>query len=326
MTRNFEHLTRKWGTIGSLVMAAALASPSVQADTTWSFGGTPDCQSATNPFTGSGAENICTDTGDGTASEEVRYRALPGGTGPVVDISGWSDAGLGGNDTNVQKQLPNTGATTTEQKTGVTRYGGGLGLLNFNEVSSSGGVHSVDNTGGDSDGLLFDFSADPTNAWALTSFQLGYPGSGSESDFSVLYYVGNGTPEFDTSTDWAGQVGGGGSWALLGHFADVSGRPAKKATFNCFGDNDTCADGEQIFSSGWFVSAYNPAFGDTSNCDTVGVSGGVCVAGNDKGKIWDITGEVRPTDTPGVPEPGSLALLSLGFVSLAACRKIRSKA
>lgn len=212
------------------------------------------------------------------------------GTGPV------SAGGLSASASAISATNATTGALTAT----TAYYSGGLGVKTNGEYKGSP-QHAIDNNGG-IESVLFSFSdgvsgspvADKVN---LSSVKFGY--ASGDSDFSVYAYTAAGVanPIGQTYTNLTSN-----GWALIGHYNGGS-------TGGVYAINNA------VYSSYWLVGAYNGVGGSLSK-------------GNDYFKLASLTGGKCPatgskpagcTFTPpvsGVPEPGTLLLMSAGLFGL----------
>ncbi len=212
------------------------------------------------------------------------------GTGPV------SAGGLSAS----ASAISATNATTSALTATTAYYSGGLGVTTAGESTGSP-QHAIDNNGAIesvlfsfSDGLAGSPAADRVN---LSSVQFGY--ASGDSDFSVYAYTAAGVanPIGKTYTNLTTN-----GWALIGHYNGGS-------------SGGVYAINNAVYSSYWLVGAYNGVGGSLSK-------------GNDYFKLASLTGSKCPstgslpagcTVTPpvvGVPEPGTLLLMSAGLFGL----------
>lgn len=187
-----------------------------------------------------------------------------------------------------------TSGTRVEAWQHTTSNPGGIGYYTTGTESSSNGSHSIDNNLG-IDALILKFTQDV----ALNSVQIGWNGtdnragqtSFNDSDLSVYRWAGGGDP---AATNGTALTFSNTAWQLVSHFENVGTQPNNTVGFSAGS------------SSYWLISAYN------------GPNSGMI--GNDAFKLLSVAGTV-PSTPPGVPEPGSLALLGLGALGLVAARR-----
>lgn len=169
--------------------------------------------------------------------------------------------------------------------------GGSIGYYTTNSENGPDGTHSVDNNAG-IDALILKFSQEV----ALNTVQIGWNGTENkstivnDSDMSIYRWAGSDAP---TATNGTALTFSNSAWQLVNHFYDVGATSSNTVGFTASS------------SSYWLISAYNG--GETNRIGTDGF------------KLLSVAGTV-PT-TPGVPEPGSLALLGLGAAGLLAARR-----
>lgn len=187
-----------------------------------------------------------------------------------------------------------TSGTRVEAWQHTTTNPGGIGYYTTGTESSTNGSHSVDNNSG-IDALILKFTQDV----ALNSVQIGWNGtdnrvgqpSFNDSDLSVYRWAGGGDP---SATNGTALTFSENAWQLVSHFENVGNQPNNTVGFSAGS------------SSYWLISAYN---GPNSGW-----------IGNDAFKLLSVAGTV-PSTPPGVPEPGSLALLGLGALGLVTVRR-----
>ncbi len=208
----------------------------------------------------------------------------------------------------------NTTTSNTGQSATLNFYsGGGLGMNSDGDTQPN---HAIDNNG-KTEAVLLSFG----KSVKLTSIGLGYVGG--DADISLFRYIGTSVPPANLNTvgaSLASMTSASAGWSLVGNYADLTAD-----TSNPF--NLVNASG--LASSWWLISAYNSAYGTTSS------NGGVLTNANDYFKIYAVAANCATTNangtcggggTPGtgVPEPASLALVSLGMLGIAGVRRRRS--
>ncbi|MGO9446271.1 MAG: exosortase-dependent surface protein XDP1 [Thiobacillaceae bacterium] len=284
-------MTRK---ISSIVSAAVLAGSlgllagAAQANTDCSGGGTGNSNCFTWTFE-AGGTNF---TG-------------PGGTINLSTLlTSETSTGGGAGISSVATAVSNTGGTNDALASGyIGAYGSvGMGVTSVDEYKNPSQLvspyHAVDNSS-DVESVLFSFAGGAVN---LTSFNVGWM-SGHDA-YTVLAYVGcsgcSATPTV-TGLSYSQLLTHG--WALIADNAGTGSTGAQDFS------NTT-------YSSYWLIGAYNSIIAGGTN------------PGDDYFKIASLAGcdcATAPAGTPGcggtgtkgVPEPGTLLLMSAGFIGLA---------
>jgi PEP-CTERM motif-containing protein len=186
--------------------------------------------------------------------------------------------------------------------------GNGLGV-NEGSGTTTPPQHAVDNSQY-TESVMFTFNKTVN----LSSFDAGYVSG--DSDYTVLAYTGLGTPTL-AGHSYSYLVSHG--WTLIGNYNGTAATGAHDfSTLQNLAVNGTNGT-NAISSSYWLIGAYNTMVGGAANGAT---------AGDDFFKILTLTGcdcSTAPAGTPGcggtvtkgVPEPGTLLLMSAGFIGLA---------
>ncbi len=183
----------------------------------------------------------------------------------------------------------------------IGNYGGDLGvtgqpragLLNAelnasNAPNTANSEHAIDNVGA-YDALVFSFSS----AVTLADVSIGFPSatSGLDSDSTILYYKGTGTPSTTLSARTVADLVSSGQWGIATNLGNMA-----------VGNNATGLS-TSISSQYWMVGAYMSIGGNAP-------AGGV----DTKADYFKVNGL---TAVRAVPEPSSLALLGLAGLMLA---------
>lgn len=256
-----------------------------------------------------------------------------GGTDPALTGIASFNAANGGNYNSTTKAYTIDGFDTDAKwKSGTTSYySGGLGNVSDGDTDPN---HAIDNgpkTGsgaantaairGNTEAVMLSFS----DSVVLTHVDFGYVSG--DADFSIFRYIGKtppagAAPTF-TGTDASLSAMLIAGWELVGNYGTTAtgSNPAATALYDSNGSTGgitgPTASVDQLGSSWWLVSAYN------TNYSTTGKNFGSLNQGNDYFKLYAVkasacTSTVANVCEPSnVPEPGSLALVSLGIVGLA---------
>jgi hypothetical protein len=272
--------TRIAALVGGALLICATES---QAAISWTYGGS---------FNPASPGNTVTSTAGGVTATASAWANTNDGT-PDPSAGNPSAASLG-------SPSGITAANYTLETAYLGVYSGGLGVNNrdginataangdLGDLASTAPEHAIDNNQR-YDSVLFSF----TNAVNLTAMTTGYVST--DSDFTVWYYAGLGTPTLTGNT--YGALGAG--WHLLGSYNGTSSQ-VQTTTF-----------ANSNFSSYWLIGAYNDLVAPNSALD----------AGNDYFKIAGLTGSVCTGNQcgggpSGAPEPGTLFLMGAGLIGL----------
>lgn len=225
--------------------------------------------------------------------------------------------------TSVATGLSTTGSGSTFATATATPYGGnGLGVTAQGEATGSPD-HSVDNVGS-TDAVLLSFNSSVvltgvTSGWTWRDGAApGTAAAASDSDISVLRYIGSATTAAAVTTATVGKTvqqltAVGGGWTLVSQLANL-----------VTGANTSTGD-TTLGSSWWLISAYNSGY--TSVATTTSSAANLLDNGNDYFKVLAVAGVATPTNSSKVPEPGSLALMGAGLLGLLVSRrKTKAKA
>jgi hypothetical protein len=202
--------------------------------------------------------------------------------------------------------------------------------------ATSSPQHSTDNSGY-TDAILLNFGDYEVD---LDSIKLGWVGnsagyqngqrtgpsgnrvtqSGADADISIFRYIGSSDTPSPIGVQLTSTALIAASWELVGNYADLT--PTSLTS-----GNPTSVNSNSKTSSWWLISAYNEAYGSvTTGADQGAANNGGTTglqSGNDYFKVLSVAGTATLKQTPpqGVPEPGSIALLGLGLVGIAAARR-----
>lgn len=282
-----------------IISSLAITLPATAAVETWNFGD--------NNY-GGGFNNKSSTTIDSNLNDDN------------LAVTGWSDSAS--SNTIEQGQLGYSNSTYP------------LIMQNPNE-GTSGVNHSIDNESS-FDMVLLAFD----NAINLESFTIGWARETVTNTYErTIYQNRSGTRKdckYENSTRWQRCVGAtktvtsnstqadvtlaalgngfsasdllGSTWdSIVNDFSYFS---QSYANVDDYSTTDSSADTSGVFSKFWLIGAYNPIFGQAEGGDFEVDSDGI--------KLASVTGSKKQTE---VPEPSTLALLSLTMIGLFTSRK-----
>ncbi len=272
-----------------------------------------------------------------------------GGTDPALTGIASFNAANGGTYNTLTKAYTIDGfdsvsGTVAKWKSGTTSFygasaggtNGGLGNVSDGDADPN---HAIDNgakTGsgaantaairGNTEAVMLSFS----DSVVLTHVDFGYVSG--DADFSIFRYIGK-TPPVGASPTFTGTEASltamlTAGWQLVGNYGTTvtGGNPAATALYDTNGGTGgITGPTAQVGSSWWLISAYN------TNYSTTDKNFGNLNQGNDYFKLYAVkasacTSTVANVCEPtNVPEPGSLALVSLGILGLAVQYRSRRK-
>lgn len=194
--------------------------------------------------------------------------------------------------------------------------GGGLGMASDGSGQPN---HALDNVGS-TEMVLMNFS----QSVVLTSIGIGY--WDTDADISVFRYNSTGAPNLSGTTATLNGLTTAG-WTLVGNYGDVTtDKSSPFALVNGVTNATTAAPtANSVGSSWWLVMAYNSTLAGTS------AKSGVVGDSNDYFKLFGVTTTVcrgsaaKDCGKMSVPEPTSLALVSVALVGAAGLRRRRQK-
>ncbi len=244
----------RWATQLTLLSACAAFAPAAFADSTWSFSSSTCSQAAAN-----------------SGNYGNTYNCVAGDSKSVA-LTAWSTSGSG----------------STYATANLALYNGyGFGVRNQTEtLGVTSPDHSMDNNG-QTDLIALNFGSAKAD---LSSLTIGW--KSTDSDISLLYYTGSGTPDFTTQLQGLtiAQLLTKG-WSLVSNYANLAVGTAKTVNSSDYS------------SSWWLVSAYNSGYG------------GAAMGTTDYVKLLGVAAALTTPPPPSskVPEPSTLALLGLAF-------------
>ncbi len=278
-----------------VAMSAAGIARATTTPTTYNFGSAPS--SVSNTSTASG--NVTTTTAGVTTFQNASSSQYGDGGTNYGNTLSWAGSTAGSSVT--VSAWSTTGVGNTFEKAFIGNYSGDLGVtgqprtgltnaeLNAsNQPNTSNNQHAIDNVGA-YDALLFSFAS----AVTLADVSIGFPSasSGLDSDSTILYWKGTGTPTSTLNARTVSDLTSNG-WAVATNIGDMA-----------VGNNATGLS-SSISSQYWMVGAYMNIGGPVA-------SGSVSV-GNDYFKVNGLTA----IKTAAVPEPDTLALFGIAGAAL----------
>jgi len=179
-----------------------------------------------------------------------------------------------------------TSSGSTFANANLALYDGGFGVRNRTETLSVGQPnHSMDNSG-QTDLIALNFGSATAD---LSALKIGW--SQNDTDVSLLFYSGTGTPDFTTQLQGltTAQLLAKG-WSLVSNYSLST-------------SSTTAVNPANYSSSWWLVSAFNSGYGKTGDTKS------------DYVKLLSVAALLTTPPPPSgkLPEPSSLALLGLAF-------------
>lgn len=270
--------------------ALLLCGGQAQAEYTWSFGGS-------------------------TSESSVLGNTVTKGSTITATAQAWANTNDGAGSSSKGSTSSSTAESYKLETAYLNIYSGGLGVKNQDATSSSsttgdnseGGYtfpaeHTTDNNQR-YDSVLFSFSS----AIDLNSVTIGF--KDNDSDITVLAYTGNSCSSGTCSSSLSGKTYSelvSYGWELIGQYTDLAINTAK------------AVNAGNVASSLWLIGAANTMVGGSKDTS------------KDYVKLLALAGDKYapppPPPPPGVPEPGTLLLMSAGLIGLARYNKRRTRA
>lgn len=303
--------TIRIGAVAVLALTGMTIAPA-HAATVWHFTTT----GWTSPTAGLGTGSCALSSNTACLGTQRTWQGSTAGSGAVT-VTGWSDTA-------------GSAAAPVIESAYVAVYSGGLGVANAGvfryepDVDPNEGTprapiapeHSIDNQGSSTRGVYDSVLLSFDETVTLTGLNIGW--TQTDSDISVLAWVGSSAPTLAGARYNSLVTATGDGWRLVGQYSnvpvDTNPYNGPSRLINGAANVDDSTNSAVYSSRYWLVGAYNPVFDSTN-----------WTSGNDYVKLLSVTGVVPRTPPQTVPEPGSLALAGSVIGAVVVVRRLRKK-